>query len=58
MGCEEGARRLAAPGWIDFSVGLYNLLNQHYADPGGSEHRQDSIPQDRFSFRVQLSYRF
>lgn len=43
---------------LDFAVGLYNLLNQHYADPGGSEHRQDSIPQDRFTFRVQLAYRF
>ncbi len=43
---------------LDFAVGLYNLLNQYYADPGGSEHRQDSIPQDRFTFRVQLSDRF
>jgi len=43
---------------LDFAAGLYNLLNQHYADPGGSEHRQDRIPQDRFTYRVQLSYRF
>jgi outer membrane receptor protein involved in Fe transport len=43
---------------LDFAVGLYNLANQNYADPGGSEHLQDRIPQDRFTYRVQLSYRF
>ncbi|MGH7805984.1 MAG: TonB-dependent receptor domain-containing protein, partial [Candidatus Binatia bacterium] len=43
---------------LDFSAGLYNVLNQKYSDPGGSEHVQDRIPQDRFTYRVQLSYRF
>ena len=43
---------------LDCSAGLYNLLNQKYSDPGGSEHLQDRLPRDRFTYRVQLSYRF
>lgn len=38
------------------TAGLYNFLNSGYADSAGSEHRQDSIPQDRFTFRVQVHY--
>jgi outer membrane receptor for ferrienterochelin and colicins len=43
---------------LGFSAGFYNILNQTYPDPGGTEHRQDRIPQDGFTFRVQLRYAF
>ena len=43
---------------IDLSLGFYNILDQHYDDPGGAEHLQDRIQQDRFTFRVQLGYGF
>ncbi len=43
---------------LRFSVGLYNILDHTYPDPGGAEHVQDRIPQDGFSFRVQLAYGF
>jgi outer membrane receptor for ferrienterochelin and colicins len=43
---------------LEFTTGLYNLLDRRYADPGGAEHRQDRIPQDRFTWRLQLAYRF
>lgn len=42
---------------IDFSWSLYNLLNKRYADPGGLENREVSIPQDGRSFRVKVTYR-
>ena len=42
---------------IDFSGGFYNLLDKHYADSGGLEHREVSIPQDGRSFRIKLTYR-
>ncbi len=41
-----------------FTAGLYNFLNRRYDDPAGSEHQQDSIPHDRFTFRVQARYAF
>jgi outer membrane receptor protein involved in Fe transport len=40
------------------SAGLYNLFNQTYPDPSGIEHRQDRIPQDGLTFRLQLQYAF
>ena len=40
-----------------FSASLYNLLNKQYAESGGTEHVQASIPQDGRSFRVKLVYR-
>jgi outer membrane receptor protein involved in Fe transport len=40
------------------TLGLYNLLDQHYSDPGGVEHVQDSIPQDGLTFRTQVRYAF
>ncbi|MBI3768728.1 MAG: TonB-dependent receptor [Deltaproteobacteria bacterium] len=43
---------------LRLAVGLYNILDQHYADPGGSEHIQDRIPQDGFTFRAQVQYAF
>lgn len=42
---------------FDFSASLYNLLNKQYAESGGIEHVQASIPQDGRSFRVKLVYR-
>jgi outer membrane receptor for ferrienterochelin and colicins len=42
---------------FDLSASLYNLLNKQYADSGGIEHLQTSIPQDGRSFRVKLVYR-
>jgi outer membrane receptor for ferrienterochelin and colicins len=42
---------------LDFSGGFYNLLDKRYADSGGLEHVQSSIPQDGRSFRIKLTYR-
>ena len=42
---------------IDLSGGFYNLLDKRYADPGGLEDREVSIPQDGRSFRIKLTYR-
>ena len=42
---------------FDFSASLYNLFNKQYAESGGTEHVQASIPQDGRSFRVKLVYR-
>jgi outer membrane receptor protein involved in Fe transport len=42
---------------VDFSGGLYNLLNKQYADTGGLEDREVSIPQDGRSFGIKLTYR-
>ena len=43
---------------LDASVGLYNLLDEQYGNPGFSEHRQDVLNQDGINFRVKLTYRF
>lgn len=40
------------------TLGLYNLLDQHYADPAGVEHVQDSLAQDGLTFRTQVRYAF
>lgn len=42
---------------MDISGGLYNVLDKKYAESGGIEHRETSIPQDGRSFRVKLTYR-
>lgn len=42
---------------FDLSGGFYNLFDKHYADSGGLEHVQTSIPQDCRSFRIKLTYR-
>jgi outer membrane receptor for ferrienterochelin and colicins len=42
---------------FDLSASLYNLFNKQYAESGGLEHLQTSIPQDGRSFRVKLVYR-
>lgn len=40
------------------SIGLYNLTDRRYFDPGGSEHRQDQLPQPgRMLFgRVEIAF--
>lgn len=43
---------------LDVSVGLYNLLDQEYGNPGFSQHTQDVINQDGINFRVKLTYKF
>lgn len=40
------------------SLGLYNLLDKHYADPGSVEHRQQLITQDGRTLRARISYAF
>lgn len=49
-------RRLL-PG-IEVSASAYNLFDKSYADPGGAEHVQDSLPQDGRSFRVKVTASF
>ena len=43
---------------LEASASIYNLFDQHYSDPVGSDFRQDSIPQDGRNFRLKLTYRF
>jgi iron complex outermembrane receptor protein len=43
---------------LDLSVGVYNLFNTPYADPGAQEHRQPSIQQDGRNWRIKLAYVF
>jgi outer membrane receptor protein involved in Fe transport len=40
------------------TAGFYNLIDQTYPDPAGAQNRQDRIPQNGFTFRVQLRYAF
>jgi iron complex outermembrane receptor protein len=42
---------------IDLYGGIYNLLDRRYANTGGLENREVSIPQDGRSFRIKLTYR-
>ena len=49
--------RTPLPG-MDLSLSVYNLFDEHYADPGAVEHVQDTIAQNGRSFRVKLDYRF
>jgi iron complex outermembrane receptor protein len=42
---------------IDLSGSIYNLFNKQYANSGGLENREISIPQDGRSFRIKLTYR-
>jgi iron complex outermembrane receptor protein len=42
---------------FDISANIDNLLNKRYADSGGLEFQEVSIPQDGRSFRVALTYR-
>lgn len=42
---------------FDLSGGLYNMFDERYADSGGLEHVQASIPQDGRSVRITLTFR-
>ncbi len=37
---------------------VYNFFDHSYPDPAGTEHRQDRIPQDGITFRLQARYAF
>jgi len=50
------ARRIR-PG-LEVSASVYNLFDKSYADPGGGEHIQDTLPQDGRSFRVKVTAAF
>ena len=39
---------------LDLSLGIYNLLDEEYGEPGSEEHLQDLIPQNGRSFRVKV----
>ena len=43
---------------LDVALGVYNLFDQDYADPGAEEHLQTEILQDGRSWRLKLDYRF
>jgi iron complex outermembrane receptor protein len=43
---------------LEFSLGIYNLLDRRYADPGGPEHLQDRIAQDGRTLLARLRYGF
>jgi iron complex outermembrane receptor protein len=43
---------------LELSASLYNVLDEHYADPATRFHVQDQVPQDGRSFRLKLAYRF
>jgi len=43
---------------LDVALGIYNLFDQDYADPGGDEHLQAEIPQDGRNWRLKFDYRF
>ncbi|MGZ8288558.1 MAG: TonB-dependent receptor plug domain-containing protein [Telluria sp.] len=45
-------------GHADLSVGVYNLFDRDYADPGSAEHLQAAIAQDGRTLRVTLAYAF
>lgn len=43
---------------LEGSMSVYNLFDKEYADPGSTEHVQDSLPREGRSFRMKLTYRF
>jgi iron complex outermembrane receptor protein len=43
---------------LDLQFGLYNALDQYYADPGSEEHLQRAIAQDGRTLRARLIARF
>jgi iron complex outermembrane receptor protein len=43
---------------FNVSVGVYNLFDRRYGDPGSEEHLQGAILQDGRTFRARLSLRF
>jgi outer membrane receptor protein involved in Fe transport len=51
-----GSTRLAQG--LELSLGIYNLLNKRYADPGAEEHAMDEIVQDGRNIRLKLIFHF
>ena len=47
-----------ADGPVQISLRVNNLFNAAYATPGGPEHLQPSIEQDRRNVSAELRYRF
>ena len=43
---------------LDVSLGVLNLFNQHYVQPGSDNNWQNALEQDGRSFRVRLDYRY
>lgn len=52
------ANLLATRVWpgAELSLGIYNLLNRRYADPGSTEHLQATLPQDGRQLQLRLAY--
>lgn len=46
------------PGGIEVSVGVFNLFDREYGEPGSEEHVQDQIMQNGRSLRGRLTWRF
>ncbi|MGH9750939.1 MAG: TonB-dependent receptor plug domain-containing protein [Candidatus Polarisedimenticolia bacterium] len=44
--------------WLDLQVGVRNLFDRDYADPGAGEHLQDQIPQDGRTWFFAVRHRF
>ena len=43
---------------VDLTVGVRNLFDQEYGDPGGNEHVEDQIPQDGRAYFLIFRHRF
>jgi outer membrane receptor for ferrienterochelin and colicins len=43
---------------LDLELGVYNVLDARYADPGAEEHRQHAIAQDGRTARLRVVVRF
>jgi outer membrane receptor for ferrienterochelin and colicins len=43
---------------LDLSASVYNLFNQHYADPVAADLPENAVQQDGIGFRLKLTYRF
>ncbi|HYA64657.1 MAG TPA: TonB-dependent receptor [Candidatus Sulfotelmatobacter sp.] len=43
---------------LTLSASAYNVFDKRYADPGGIQHREVSIPQDGRTLALKLTYRF
>ncbi len=43
---------------LKVSLGVYNLFNRNYGDPGSPDHEQDIIKQDGRTYRFKITYAF
>jgi iron complex outermembrane receptor protein len=50
--------RPVSRGPAELSLSIYNLFGNRYGDPGGEEHAQDLIQQDRRTIRAGLRFQF